>query len=70
MLAIRELTRPGSDHVMARPACPSCGKTLRLKRITSGSDGRANLRTYGYQARGFWMTEAAVERLGHRAQYC
>ena len=33
MLAIRELTRPGSDHVIAQPACPSCGKTLRLTRI-------------------------------------
>jgi predicted RNA-binding Zn-ribbon protein involved in translation (DUF1610 family) len=70
MLAMRELTRPGSDHVIAQPACPSCGKTLRLTRVTPGSDGRADLRTYSCQVCGFWVTEAAVEPLDHHGWYC
>ena len=70
MQAIRELMRPGSDHVRPQPARPSCGKTLRLTRITSGSDGRADLRTYSCQVCGFWVTEAAVEPLDHHGRYC
>ena len=34
MLAIRELTRPGSDHVIALTGLPKCGKTLRLTRVS------------------------------------
>ena len=50
---------------LTQPTCPSCGKILRLTRITSRSDGRADLRTYGCQVCGFWVTEAAVDPLGH-----
>ncbi len=70
MLAKRELTRAGSDHVVPQPACPSCGKILRLTRTTSGLDGQADPRTYGCQVCGFWVMEAAVEPLGHRGGYC
>ena len=70
MLAIREWTRVVSAHAIPPPACPSCGKTLCLTRVTSGPDGRADLRTYGCRVCGFWVTEAADEPLDHRGQRC
>ena len=60
MLAIRELTRPGSDHVIAQPACSSCGKTLRLTRVTPGSDAQADLRTYGKLPSSPWVITAGT----------
>jgi transposase-like protein len=65
MLAIRDLMREVGGKL--QPACPSCGKTLRLTRITPRSGGR---RTYGCQQCGFWLTESADEPIGRRGRHC
>jgi predicted RNA-binding Zn-ribbon protein involved in translation (DUF1610 family) len=69
MLAIRDLVRVVvSDRAMLQPACPSCGETLRLTRVTSRPDGRADLATYGCRQCGVWVTEAADELIGHHGR--
>jgi transposase-like protein len=40
------------------PACPSCGRALRLSRVTPGTGGLADLRTYACRECGVWVTEA------------
>jgi predicted RNA-binding Zn-ribbon protein involved in translation (DUF1610 family) len=68
MLAIRDLMREVGGQL--QPACPSCGKTLRVTRITPRSGGRTDLRTYGCQQCGVWLTEAADEPIGRRGRHC
>jgi predicted RNA-binding Zn-ribbon protein involved in translation (DUF1610 family) len=68
MLAIRDLMREVGGKL--QPACPSCGKTLRVARITPRSGGRTDLRTYGCHQCGFWLTEAADEPIGRRDRHC
>lgn len=68
MLAIRDLMREVDGQL--QPACPSCGKPLRVARITPRSDGRTDLRTYGCQQCGVWLTEAADEPIGRRGRHC
>ena len=65
MLAIRDLMREVGGKL--QPACPSCGKTLRVTRITPRSGERTDLRTYGCQQCGVWLTEAADEPIGRAA---
>jgi transposase-like protein len=62
MLAIRDLMREVGGQL--QPACPSCGKPLRVTRITPQSCGRADLRTYGCQQCGVWLTEAVADPIG------
>ena len=57
MLAIRDLIREVGGKL--QPACPSCGKPLRVTRIMPRSGERTDLRTYGCQQCGVWLTEAA-----------
>ena len=57
MLAIRDLMREVAGQM--QPACPSCGKALRLTRVMPRLGGRTELRTYGCQRCGVWLTEAA-----------
>jgi hypothetical protein len=47
MLAIRDLMREVGGQL--QPAYPSCGKPLRVTRITPRSGGRTDLRTNGCQ---------------------
>jgi hypothetical protein len=68
MLAIRDLVRDVGGQL--QPACPSCGKTLRITRITPRPGGRPDLRTYGCQQCGVWLTEAADEPIGRRGRHC
>jgi hypothetical protein len=65
MLAIRDLVRVVSDYSLLQPACPNCGETLRLTRVTSRPDGRADLVTHGCRQCGVWVTGAAEELIGH-----
>jgi hypothetical protein len=62
MLAIRDLIPEVGGK--PQPACPSCGKPLRVTRITPRSSGRTDLRTYGSQQCGVWLTEAADGLIG------
>jgi predicted RNA-binding Zn-ribbon protein involved in translation (DUF1610 family) len=68
MLAIRDLMRETGGRL--QPACPSCGKSLRITRITPRPGGRSDLRTYGCQQCGVWLTEAIDEPNGHRGRRC
>ena len=53
-----------------QPACPSCGKLLLITRIMPRSGERTDLRTYGCQQCGVWLTEAADEPIGRRGRHC
>ena len=55
MLALRDLMRDVAGQL--QPACPSCGKALRLTRMISRPGGE-ELRTYGCNQCGVWLTEA------------
>ena len=55
---------------LTQPTCPSCGKILRLTRITSRSDGRADLRTYGCQVCGVLGNGSCRRSLGSSPPYC
>jgi hypothetical protein len=68
MLAIRDLMREVGGRL--QPACPSCGKTLRVTQIMPRSGGRTDLRTYGCQQCGVWLTEAADETVDLRRRSC
>jgi hypothetical protein len=63
MLAIRDLMREIGGQL--QPACPSCGKALRLTRVMPRLGG-TDLRTYGCQQCGVWLTEAADRSIAHR----
>jgi hypothetical protein len=56
MLLVRDLMREISGQL--QPACPSCGKALRLARVMPKTGG-TDQRTYGCQQCGVWLTEAA-----------
>jgi ribosomal protein L37AE/L43A len=59
MLAMRQMAMQAvGEETMLKPACPSCGRALRLSRITPGTDGLADLRTYACRECGVWVTEA------------
>ena len=58
MLAIRKLMQVAGDPVL-QPVCPSCGRTLRLSRISLGTRSLPEQHTYSYQPCGVWVTEAA-----------
>jgi len=67
MLAIRDLMREVAGRL--QPACPGCGKALRLTRVTPKSDGRTELRTYGCRQCGVWLTEAADAPIEGRGRH-
>jgi hypothetical protein len=58
MSAMQMLTQPVGDNAILQPACPSCGRALHLSRITPGTGGLADLRTYACRTCGVWVTEA------------
>jgi hypothetical protein len=67
MLAMREAMRQVGDHTLLQPACPSCGRMLCFTRTIPGTNGLAELRTYGCRECGVWVTEAADDRTVRRA---
>jgi hypothetical protein len=58
MLASHEI-RPVRDGIRGQPACPNCGRSMHLTRITPGASDRRNVRTFGCGECGVWATEAA-----------
>jgi hypothetical protein len=68
MLAVRDLMLEVGGRL--QPGCPSCGKALRVTRITPRPGGRTDLRTYGCQQCGVWLTEAVDEAIGRRGRRC
>jgi ribosomal protein L37AE/L43A len=67
MLAKRELMQQVANQAVLQPACPSCGRMLRLSRTTPATSGLSDLRTYSCRECGVWITEAADDRVGWRA---
>jgi hypothetical protein len=53
---------------MLRLACPSCGRTLRLSRITSGTDSLPDQHTFSCQPCGVWVIERADDRVAEQDQ--
>lgn len=58
MLAIRDLMRPIGEQNTLQPACPICARPLRLTRVSRGTGGHPDQRTYGCVGCGVWLTEA------------
>ena len=57
MSAMQKLKQAVGDYHIHQPACPSCGKALRLSRITPGTSGLPDLRTYACRECGVWVIE-------------
>jgi hypothetical protein len=62
MSAMQMFMQAVGDEAVLRPACPSCGRALRLSRITPGNGGLADLHTYACRECGVWVTEAEDDR--------
>jgi hypothetical protein len=58
MLATQEWMRPVGHHVTVRPACPNCGRSMHLTRITLGTGGVPDLGTFNCGECGVSVTEA------------
>jgi len=58
MLAIETYTRPVVDYVTVRPACPNCGRSMHLARITLGTGGLPDLGTFSCGECGVSVREA------------
>jgi hypothetical protein len=67
MSAIQKSMQAVGDDNVLQPACPSCGRPLRLSRITPGTSGLPDLRTYACQECGVWVIEAD-ERMSRKAK--
>jgi hypothetical protein len=46
MSATQKFRQAVGDYNILQPACPSCGRASRLSRITPGTSGLPDLRTY------------------------
>jgi hypothetical protein len=58
MSAMQKLKQAAGDYNILLPACPSCGRALRLSRVTPGTSGLSDLRTYACRQCGVWVIEA------------
>ncbi len=67
MLAMLGSVQSVGDRVTMRPLCPNCGRPMHLARITPGSAGLPDLRTYGCGECGVWVTQAASDQVDQRA---
>ena len=63
MLAIRKLMQVAGDPVV-QPVCPSCGRMLRLSRITPGTHSRRV--AYGHQRFAGHLSDEDQELVGSR----
>jgi predicted RNA-binding Zn-ribbon protein involved in translation (DUF1610 family) len=46
MLAVQTLTRQVGGDAVTRPACPNCGRSMHMTRITPGMDGLPEVGTF------------------------
>jgi hypothetical protein len=61
MLATQGLVPTVAGRI--RPACPNCGRSMHLSRITAATDALPDLRTFRCGECGVWLTEAADDGL-------
>ena len=66
--AMEKLMPAVGNDIIFQPACPSCGRVLRLSRITPGSNGFADLQTFSCWECGVWVTQAAEDQVRPRRQ--
>jgi hypothetical protein len=64
MLAGQTLARRMGDGFSLRPACPNCGRSMHMTRMTPGTDGLPDLGTFRCGECGVWVTEAAGDQFG------
>jgi ribosomal protein S27AE len=64
MLAIQTLTREVGGNAALRPACPNCGRSMHMTRITHGTAGLPDQLTFRCGECGVWLTEAAGDQSG------
>jgi hypothetical protein len=67
MSAMQKLKQAVGDDNVLQPACPSCGRALQLSRITPGTSGLPDLRTYACRECGVWVREAD-DRISRRGR--
>jgi hypothetical protein len=58
MSATQKLMAAVGGYNILHPACPSCGRALRLSRVTPGTNALPDLRTYACRECGLWVIEA------------
>jgi transposase-like protein len=59
MLAIENTLRSEGHPATTRPACPNCGRSMHLARVSPRSDGLSDLRVYRCGECGVSLAEAA-----------
>jgi transposase-like protein len=70
MLAVQTLMRQAGGETILRPACPNCGRSMHVSRITPGTDGLPDAATFRCGECGVWLTEAAGNRRGRLTDWC
>jgi hypothetical protein len=58
MATIQETIRSAIGHIVGRPLCPNCGRSMHLTRITPANDWRTGPADHGCGECGVWVTEA------------
>jgi len=62
MLVMQNLSRPAGEPMAAGPACPNCGRSMYLARITPRSAGLTDLHIYSCGECGVSLAEAADDK--------
>ena len=66
MLAEQTSARRNGEGFALRPACPNCGRSMHMTRMTQGTGGLPDLGTFRCGECGVWVTEPASEQYGQR----
>lgn len=67
MLAIQTLTREVGGNAALRPACPNCGRSMHMTRITPGMDGLPEVGTFRCGECGVSIFTAISQRSQRKA---
>ncbi len=59
---LRETDRLPRDRLPIPLPCPTCGRTMQLRRSTADTCGITEIRRYGCGECGLWITEDSMSR--------
>jgi transposase-like protein len=62
MLVMQNLSRPAGNPVKTGPACPSCGRSMHLARISPRPEGLMDMHIYRCGECGVSLSEAADQQ--------